>query len=477
MIFLINNHDAFSGNISEDGMILLQFLYNPATQLTEPLLTKVHQILTTAGLSSKHIPIPGELFDLRFTILYKRYCHVVMHLLKEYQHLNASNRKQIIDYYLFNNALQELKFLGTGFYYDCKFKQGRATLYKGRAKEANWKEKIQLAGHQQKVGIDAVKEMFSSCREHINTGGQIELKSYSKCFVLDLFKYISLYPKTNEEFIADIYVKKNAPINCIQIGEERITIQQYIEADYPLENTEFIIDFSEPRDFNRDNFNRWYQAFMETDFKKGNQIPPNINQYSDINAFFRDYLANNQQPTLVSLMVSPVADHEVIVSGELWETVDFAPYHLESDALIHFSFTESELFELIVAYFVEFFNQINQSVLLESFYETVLKMISSLQEQLTNSIEAQPNTLSEQVLQGSKKLEHIKNILKQDCTNTKIRGLLQLIDWEYEKSFWQQENMKSFDLQKIYNKRNENLYINVLKFICVDVARRIYFEY
>lgn len=474
-------HEVFKNKISKDAYQFLVWLHSKA----------LHEIEMSLFEQIKNIPEIKEVFphaltdedsQLKIKTLYLRYCHLIEYLIAEYQELENDEKQQMIDYYVFNNSLKELNFLGMGFYYDCKYKQTTATLYKGRSKQVNWKQKASDETRKNKVSTDAVKEMFKACRQHINIGGDIELKSYSKCFILDLFKYISLYEHPDGHFLADVYVKEKADINIIQVHDQTISIQKYILADYRLQNIEFVIDFSEPRNYDRDNFYRWYESFMETEFKKESSETPSISEYKNFEEYFQYYFANNlnqsENRTQVSLMVSPVSDREVVLSGDLWETIDFETYENQRDACIHFSFTEEELFELIIAYFVTFFNMFNRNEeadLDQAFRNDVLAILDKLQEIINKNSETEVpnNTIGE--IDITKKIDAIKHIVAVESTNKKVLGLLEMIDWDYEKKYWSDRNVDKFVFKKIYNKNAENIFVNVLKCVCIDAVRGKHF--
>lgn len=478
---MAGHHEIFKKAINDDTFQFLEWLYKHASpKIENRLMARIYNISEIQEISTDKLQ--SEDFLLKIETLYLRYCYLVEHLIKEYQDLESGKKCEIIDYYIFNNSLKELNFLGMGFYYDCKYKRTTATLYKGRSKQVNWQLEASKETKKSKVGTEAVKEMFKACREHINTGGDVELKSYSKSFVLDLFKYISLYQQPKGQFLADVYVKENADLNIIHIQDQTLSLQQYIVSDIRLENTEFVIDFSEPRNYDRENFYRWYKSFMDDAFGSGSNATPNIDNYKDIQAYFQDYLSYNlnqaENRTQVSLMVSPVSDREVVMSGDLWNTVDFESMQPIENAIVHFSFDEEELFELIIAYHISFFNKQNHTEnpnLIQAFRNDVIKTLDELQKQINNNVESNPASSSDKTENTIRKLEAIKSIVLYECNNPKILGLLSMIDWQYENTYWSKENIEKLDFKKIYNKSNENLFVNILKFICTDAARRNYF--
>lgn len=462
-------HIAFVNDVSKDTMSLLSYLSNSEEPIEESLLLKIRSILDVKSYFSGEIA--PELIELRFRILYRRYCNIVQRLIDEYSQYDIVERRERIDYFLFHNTLKELKFLGSGAFYDMKFKPSTATLYKGHVEESNWTNEIRRK-HGDTKNAEAVQFIFKTCREHINIGGDVILKSYSKCFILDLFKYIALHEEDGS-FIARVIVKKEAPLNYIYANGQAYSLQQYIESNIPLKDTQFIIDFSEPRDFKRENFNLWYEDFVGEDFKDTSN---STHDETDFMALFLKQLMKKSKPVSVSRMVSPVADREVIMSCDLWELIDYQPSRLNDDVLFHFSFSETALYELIFTYFKVFFEQADISYLFPTFKENVFKSIEQLIKTVEETDSKNDSAIKENIKNITAKLHIVKSLLIKPENSIKIQQLLALVDWTYELEFWKIDNMSTFELKKIYNKKNENILINIFKYYCVDIARRIYFE-
>lgn len=463
-------HEILKGKISDSAYNLLDWLFSNKQQMESGLFDKVRNDLDICYVVTSKLQ--NDDLKLKKEILYLRYCNLIENLCKEYEELNIPDKKEIIDYYIFDNRLKELNFLGIGFYYDCKFKRKKVTVYKGRFKETNWNQVCNSEKVKNKVGVDAIKEIFKVCREHINPGGSIQLRSFSKCFIIDLFKYISLYTNKDGIIAADIYVKKDADINVIEIDNKPISLQKYITSRSRLEDSKFVIDFSEPRNYNRDNFYRWYKDFMGAEFndvKNEGTIETEQKSYEEyISEYFSRIIEHSENRKQVSLMVSPVADREVVVSGDLWETIDYDEEEKNTDACIHFSLNEEELYELIISYFIRYLNLgegVNAVDISKKFRTNLVKMLDLLKKELNkeNGVDGGEELCN--------KINCIKQLIESSSENKKVLAVLAMIDWDCEKKYWNEDNVKKLSYSRIYNKSKENLFVNVLKCICIDIIK------
>lgn len=464
-------HELLKEKISDLTYNLLEWLHSCERQeMKTDLSKKINNMADIHAVISSNFKY--EDLNLKKGILYLRYCILIEQLCEEYKELEDIEKKELIDYYVFSNSLKELNFWGIGFYYDCKYKRKKATIYKGRFKDVNWNQVCNSDKVKNKVDADAVKEMFKACRKHINTGGDIQLRSFSKCFIIDLFKYISLYKHTDGKIAADVYVKEDADINIVKIDDRLISLQKYITDGIRLEKSEFIIDFSEPRNYDRDNFYRWYKTFMGTEFNNVKNESTNETEHRSYEEYIREYFSRiidrSENEKQVSLMVSPVADREVVVSGNLWETVNYDAEEEQTDDCIHFYFTEEELYELIICYFIRYLSlgkKSNEIDVPKSFRSNVAKMLDLLKKELNKGNEA------DAIKELGNKIDCIKKIVELDSGNKKVLALLAMIDWDYEKKYWEEGNVKKLSYNRIYNKSKENLFVNILKCICIDVLK------
>lgn len=416
--------------------------------------------------------------NLKVKILYERYCILIKELLEEYCDVAESERHKIIDYYLWNNKLKELNCIGLSWYYDYKFKKSKATIYKGRFKESNWDE-LRNSRLKDKKGASAMKGIIDICRRHINKGNEdVQLKSFSKCFGTDLFKYVALYKHDNTELSTDLYIKKDADINVLKTKEMQMSVQEFIYEDMYIKDCDFILDFSMPRDMKRENFDKWHKNFMDNknDFTEDEIIDSNIEELSDSweLRFYQILMKNEEYKTKISRRISPIADSEVIVSGDVWgESVDFKEdniiYDNEENILgyndygkcIHFNIKEEELYRLIYLYYQKY-AQFKKHVPEDIFKKLFI-------EYYDREINAFKNYYNEKQIDGQEIIEKlicIKEYIldKYNIYSKKLESIISFIDWNEEKikSDWSYKN--------IYKKDTDNLFVNAFKEIALKAC-------
>ncbi|UJF33740.1 hypothetical protein [Paenibacillus hexagrammi] len=185
---------------------------------------------------------------MKLSVHYIRLCKIIDNLLKEYENYDDEFKKTVIDYYIQSNSIKEMNSIGLGWYYDVKYRKETSTLYSvGYGVDSNWHEWLKNSYNENnKIKENGVQSFFYACKEHINPGGKIRLKSLSKCFGIDLFKYMQLDRNGN----ANLYIIKDAPINFIEYEGSKITLQEYLLSDFDFDakkNPEFCFDFSHPR--------------------------------------------------------------------------------------------------------------------------------------------------------------------------------------------------------------------------------------
>ena len=104
---------------------------------------------------------------------------------------------------------------------------------------------------------------MKGCRDHINRGNEekVKLISFSKCFGIDLFKYMYL----NNDRKLRLSIVKNAEINKLYFNNNDMSIQKYKRADIN-EVPDFCLDFSEVRNSKTKEFNSWFKRFLGEEF-------------------------------------------------------------------------------------------------------------------------------------------------------------------------------------------------------------------
>lgn len=276
-------------------------------------------------------------------------------------------RKELIQYYLKDNRLREVNWLGFGWYADCLFEERRATLYQwnGRSCKITWKEDWdRLEQEDKSSGARVLQAVFHLSKKHIGIGsGQICLDSWSQCFGAGLFKYGSLNGNGKAEFC----VRRDAKINVVRVGGEYESLQRFVQREEPVDFCEFAIDFSRPRGKDRKNFSNWYRGFMKDDFLSDSEYKKMLTMSE--REFSMDFvyrlLKKEAQSRVYTLMVSPIADGEVVSSGGVWgEVAELCEERLRKDrdggdvyedggAALHVSLDEEELCQLLYGYYQE----------------------------------------------------------------------------------------------------------------------------
>lgn len=448
-------------------------------------LSTLYQIATgNSSIQATDYPLKSKLPEdwsspvakMQASIYYARYCRFIDSLLRELDTLeqykgNADLQKNMVDYYLSKNSLKELTPFGLGWFYDVKFRKHTATLYSvGYGKDSTWNEWIKKQNIQSNtIKENGLQRIFSACRAHINRGGDIRLKSLSKCFGVDLFKYMHL--DENEE--AHIYIIQNAPINFLAIDGKEASIYEYLMSDIPFnEKFQFCLDFGSPRDKKIPHYNSWSKRFLgdstyiseqECIEKKndlGNLLDPNLG-YEILAYLFLEQERAQEGNKSISSRISPIADQEVIVSDTLWDIVEYeSGVPLKSDDMapccIHFKLNQIEYAALIFTYFQQYAKV--STVAFSEFSKHYSEYIDSLIKILENpKFDGSDDTSSEETHQNAaenNKLialcletlkQHQQDIMKNKEISPKVEALLSLIDWEAE-SFphdWSIENIYS----------------------------------
>ncbi|WP_342440940.1 hypothetical protein MHB65_15375 [Lysinibacillus sp. FSL K6-0075] len=440
---------------------------------------------------------------MKIALYYTRLCTIIENLLLEYKNYDEEQVKVIIDYYIESNAMKEMNLIGLGYYYNVKFKKDRTTLYSvSYGSESNWHtwllENNVEENHLKENGVQLI---FKACKEHINRGGNINLKSLSKGFGIDLFKYMRL----DESSSAHLYIIKDAPINFIEINSNQISLQEYLQSEnvFSLDNTpHFCIDFSHPRNKKPSNYNKWSKKFLkdevyisQAEFEKRKESYSMPDDFYDI--IILNWIKQERKQdgeAAISSRVSPVADKEIIVSDILWEIEDYDiglnEEMIEQEKCYHFVFDKIEYYHLIYNYFKIYAEKKKNYRFIENYDKRMKREIDFITQELNklnkeqemfeslnkNEIEVEEFIQKEKNYKDNKLLieiyivygEFLKSIFI-DNISPKIQLALSFIDWQTE------ELEREWSLENIYNSRNisrENVLLNLYKIICKDAAMK-----
>lgn len=438
---------------------------------------------------------------MKLSICYIRICKIIKSLLNEYADYEEAFKKDIIDYYIKLNSIKEMNTLGFAWYYDMKFKKDVATLYSaGYGEVSNWSEWFRKhMDENNTIKQRRLQLIFHACKEHINRGGEIRLKSLSKCFGVDLFKYMQL----DENGTANLYVIKDALINFIKYNGSCGALQKYISSDsYGSfdggENLEFCLDFSHPRNEKAKNFKRWSTDFLEdssfisqAEFEESkNSLGVNDDMF---NFFILDILCKKHlegADKAISSRISPIADKEIIASNTLWEIKKYTPgfdVNVLPEICYHISFDESEYYQLIFNYFNSYYEKGCKGK--EPFHEKYVIQLAQEKEFIHNNIQklqkenedmSNPDNPSTQhkdlesierkndvLIKFYQSYEEALDKVITDGENKKIQFALSFIDWNVEMipTNWALDNI--YHVKKCHEK---NLRLNLYKCLCKIVA-------
>lgn len=304
-----NRHENFKHNISDSTYEILEKLYYIIKLDNNKSCKYINQEIE--GLKEKIFKLDGSLQSkdilLKSYILYNRSCILIEHLLNEYEDFNQSDKYEIIDYYLFDNRLKELNCTGLSWYYDCKFKPNSVRLFRSEGGTCNWENA--RYNFRLESNIKILKNIINSCREHINKGNyKIKLRSYSKCFGVVLFKYLSI---PNGEGSVRLCFNEAVNTNVIVLNNKCISFQKFIANEEKNNSIDFCIDMTSVRDEKRDNLTRWMKRFLgDTSIE-------------------------------IQKMISPVSDKEVIMS---YKPSNETYYDLNQEELIYLLYEYYKLY-------------------------------------------------------------------------------------------------------------------------------------
>lgn len=486
-------HRKYENKISDDTYKSLEKLYNIV----------VGQEISSAKLSllkkmSEYKQSPDG--KMKIAIYYTRLCSMIESLLVEYAPYDKTV-KSVIDYYIKSNCLQEMNNIGLGWYYDVKYKKSTSTLYSvGYGSDSNWIEWLQNKNAKtNQIKENGIQLVFTACKEHINRGGNIRLKSLSKCFGIDLFKYMQLDNNCN----ANLYVIKDAPVNFVKINDEEISLQKYLSSDeiFDINNKpQFCLDFSHPRNEKIENYNNWSNRFLRSseyisqaefnEKKKNYCIESEQWDYVLLEWLKQEHMQGGEKG--ISSRISPIADKEVIASGTLWSVENYNLNLKKEDILAgkcyHFTFNSTEYCQLIFDYFKMYaenhskkgFKE-NYNLVINSEKNNISDMLLSLEKEQKKFENLSGEQLQNEEIEKMKKQydynenliriyssydEFLKNIILEE-TPIKIQLALSFIEWTLEKI---PQNWSINNIYTVKNNNEENLKLNLYKCICKRAA-------
>lgn len=492
-----NKHGNFENKISEDVYDTLEKMYSLIVEKDKnAFINKVNENLDLLKKISLEKDLHPADIKLKVSIIYLRWCIIIKNLIEEYEDDNANGKKKIIDYYIGSKNMKEMNTFGLVYYYDVKYKKNTETLYSvgygGDSTWEDWLDKKNLKCNQLQGNV--IQLMFEACRDHINPGDKIRLKSLSKCFGVDLFKYMRL----DENNVANLYIIKDANVNFIKIGDEEISLQDYLlleddiinnKVDLKNNSPQFCLDFSNVRNEKIENFNRWSKRFLgedkyisqkEFDESKKDNIKEN---YFFILHMLREE-KRKQGEKAISSRVSPIVDKEVIVSDNLW-TVDKINSNevalkekekgISPKVCYHFTFDTKEYYQLIFNYFKEYAkekNGKNEKQFIDS-YKSLIGEYESYYEKFLNEKKQDENEMNRE--QDFNYLENLNDIIENlkylgdgfltEEIPDKVNLALLFIDWDKE------EIRKKWLIKNIYKLEGiNNVFISLYKCICKDSA-------
>ncbi|WP_342422213.1 hypothetical protein [Paenibacillus sp. FSL E2-0178] len=498
MSIALKKHGAFDGKISEDTYNDLEMLHNIGSGQAvfrddSVLLKKLRIILPDGNQSSQN--------KMKIAIYYVRFCTMIENLLQEYETFDEEFTKKLIDYYIQSNSIEEMNNVGLGWYYDMKFKKSTSTLYSvGYGKDSTWHDWLQENHYENnKIKERGIQSIIHACKEHINRGGQIRLKSLSKCFGVDLFKYMQL----NENGIANLYVIKDAPINFIEYRNKRFALQEYLSSDDNFDvvhKPRFCLDFSHPRKQKAKNFNNWSKRFLNgTTFISQAEVDEEQQktgiENNQLDFFLLSYLRDKHVQggdKGISSRISPIADKEVIASDTLWDIHEYSAgmnTEICIEKCCHLTFDAVEYGQLIYSYFKKYSGSKNKDKDFADNHDSILKREKTNTKENINKLQKNQNELSNsdhsKLSEQDKKTIQEKLRFNESLINFydsyynflnnivitepsgKIEFVLSFMDWETE------EVPEDWSLQNIYTIEEngvENLKMNLYKCLCKSVA-------
>ena len=263
-MYLDNKHEVFKNRIFNENYEALDKLFNVicSTKINQNDINDFKNEINCLEMEEDN----GALYLIQYklSIQYLRICSLISELIKKLND-EPKKAKEIINYHIKDLDINELNYLGLAWYYDIKFNEEKCTIYSaGKIPESNWDKWIQEKSNlkNNKIKKNILQNIIKACREHINRGGTIKLISFSKCFGIDLFKYMYLdYDKKSY-----LNIVKNTSINILKINDKKLSIPNFM-LDKADGMPDFLLDFSEVRKKeNISNLNTWNERFLKEPF-------------------------------------------------------------------------------------------------------------------------------------------------------------------------------------------------------------------
>lgn len=293
---------------------------------------------------------------LRAYVMYTRYCNIIDFCIE------MSNSRDEIDYYLFDNSLNELNVIGISFYIDVSLRRHKSYLYRCEGGDSTWNwngnsteqkpilEHIKNSDNVTKddimklmvyLAVAQIKKDFGNLK---NRNQITRLRSYSKCLGRDLFRYCS-EPSSGKPLL--IHINKDADINVVSYKqnnekEEVISLQEFlwkrdISMDKILSEEVSDINFSistcDVRGYKNDNLIKWITGYLP--------LKPTkkwLKQFYEKIEVDDTYLDKNN---LTKDIIGTIADKEIVFSKHAKECDD-----------IKYEFNKEEFYLLLFMYHI-----------------------------------------------------------------------------------------------------------------------------
>lgn len=509
---LENKHKEFKEKIYKKNYDALDNLYI-AIVSAESELKKLE--LATAQIKIIKIEKNDNhtLSHYQLSIQYLRICSMVKGIITELAG-DGEKTKQIVNYYMDALFMNELNFLGLSWYYDIKFYKDIHTVYSaGKIAESTWNEWLKNSNLKDNMIKDNILQtIMKACKEHINRGGIVKLMSFSKCFGIDLYKF--MYLDNDKKSYLNIVMKTQT--NILKIKDKKMSISEYRYEELSV-IPDFFFDFSEVRiENNISNLNTWFKHFLNQEFISQKEVETLKEDLKIWNNTENEWLAyyflkekrQEEGKKGISSRINPIKDREVVANNLLWDTIEYdncrQKEDLKPDVMYSFELNEDEFMKLIYEYYYKLYIKLctkkkkGNHFGLENYFlkfddriknqkEEVLKQIEKTELEIKELKSNQENRLQDgEIERKIYEKSNLKNIMKKYSnflentvmlkekwwvqSSDKVNVILSMIDWEYElisKTMIQKltfQNIYQWDLNS--ELKVNNLFINLFKEIC-----------
>ena len=513
-----NKHTGFKEKVYKENYEALDNLY--------VAIINVESDGKDLELAMKQIKIIGiektdnqNLSRYQLSIKYLRICSFIGGIIAECAD-EEEKTKQIVNYYLNDFNMHELNLLGLSWYYDIKFYKELRTVYSaGKIPSFNWNE--WLRGRKIEDNIikgNILQNIMKACKEHINRGGKVKLMSFSKCFGIDLYKFMYL----DNDKKSYLNIVKKTQTNILKVKDKRMPVYKYNCQELSEgSDFDFFFDFSEVRsEKNIFNLNSWFKKFLEEEFISQKELNSLKNNLTFDNNVYKEWLAyyllkekrKEEGKSGISSRINPIKDREVIASNVLWDTINYndsiQKENVKSDVMYRFELNEDDFMELIYEYYYQLYVNLcaekernaphdRENYLLKFDHsikeeqELILKLREKIKLEIEELKSNQENKLEDEdieinigkkislenlLVEYSNFIENIVNLKEksQFQSSDKVNVILSMIDWEYEiinKNLIQElnfQNIYQWDLNSDLN--INNLFINLFKELCKKIC-------